>query len=98
MQFPEYDEMDDEESWKAVRYECAGMFATGVKALRQVGFEHRKRTGTHRYQDAWLDFNIVRSAGGRAEKMNGEQVCTLRPLAEMWYAFPEVWTPTRLPF
>jgi len=102
MQFPEYDEMDDQESWKASRYDCAGMFADGSKTLCQVGFEYRKRTGTHRYQDAWLDFSIIRSGGRGAlspGKMNGGhggQVSTLRPLAEMRYAFPEVWTPTRL--
>ncbi|KAL4063433.1 hypothetical protein J3A83DRAFT_4106346 [Scleroderma citrinum] len=101
MQFPEYDEIDDQESWKGVRYDCAEMFASGFKTMRQVGFEYRKRTGTHRYQDAWLDFNIIRSGGREAiepGEMNGGQVCTLRSLPELWYPFPEVWTPTRLPF
>ncbi|KAI6130991.1 hypothetical protein EV401DRAFT_488359 [Pisolithus croceorrhizus] len=105
MQFPEYDEVDEMESWKAVRAQSADLFASALKNIRQVGFEYRKRTGTHRYQDAWLDFTITRYEG---KKENGwgttlrggcrDQRCVLRQLPELWYAFPEVWTPTRLPF
>ncbi|KAH7890231.1 hypothetical protein F5I97DRAFT_1833688 [Phlebopus sp. FC_14] len=88
MQFPEYDEMDDQELWRTAREDCARYFAQGLKTLRKIGFEYRKRTGTHRYQDAWLDFEISR----------GEQEGALRQLPAMWYAFPEVWRPSRLPF
>ncbi|KAG6334528.1 hypothetical protein ID866_4562 [Astraeus odoratus] len=106
MQFPEYDEVDDLESWKIVRGECARLFGNRLTTLCQVGFEYRKRTGTHRYQDAWLDFTILRSSSGgrddpRAIASEGSvciQDCALRQVPEMWYAFPEVWTPTRLPF
>ncbi|KIJ15831.1 hypothetical protein PAXINDRAFT_76464 [Paxillus involutus ATCC 200175] len=89
MQFPEYDEVDDFESWRVVREECAALFARGLKTLKKVGFEYRKRTGTHRYQDAWLDYVICRGGEGEGR---------LRQLPGMWYAFPEVWVPTRLPF
>ncbi|KAH0826307.1 hypothetical protein J3R83DRAFT_5252 [Lanmaoa asiatica] len=84
MQFPEYDEIDDMESWRVVRQECAALFARGLKSLRKVGFEYRKRTGTHRYQDAWLDYAIC----GREE--GDLRLC---PLPAMWYPFPEVWEP-----
>ncbi|KAF9220353.1 hypothetical protein BS17DRAFT_715009 [Gyrodon lividus] len=89
MQFPEYDEVDDFESWRVVREECAAFFARGLKTLKKVGFEYRKRTGTHRYQDAWLDYVICRGGEGEGR---------LRQLPGMWYAFPEVWVPTRSPF
>lgn len=105
MQFPEYDEVDEMESWKTARAQCADMFASSLKSIQQVGFEYRKRAGTHRYQDSWLDFTITRSEG---KKENGwgaklgtggtDQRCILRQLPELWYEFPEVWTSTRLPF
>ncbi|KIJ63983.1 hypothetical protein HYDPIDRAFT_28876 [Hydnomerulius pinastri MD-312] len=90
MQFPEYDEVDDLESWRVVREECAAFLARGIKTLKKVGIEYRRRTGTHRYQDAWLDFAISRG------EQEGEG--SLRQLPGMWYAFPEVWTPERLRF
>ena len=89
MQFPEYDEIDDLESWRVIRQDCAAFFARGLKSLRKVGFEYRKRTGTHRYQDAWLDYAIC----GRDE---GEM--RLCPLPAMWYPFPEVWESEELRF
>ncbi|KAF9235453.1 hypothetical protein BU15DRAFT_89563 [Melanogaster broomeanus] len=82
MQFPEYDEVDDLESWRVIREECALRF-------EKVGFEYRKRTGTHRYRDAWLDYAICRGREGDGR---------LRQLPSMWYAFPEVWVSERLPF
>lgn len=105
MQFPEYDEVDEMESWKAVRAQSADLFANQLKNIRQVGFEYRKRTGTHRYQDSWIDFTITRcednKENGWGTALRGgyrDQRCVLRQLPESWYAFPEVWTPTRLPF
>lgn len=105
MQFPEYDEVDEMESWKAVRAQSADLFANQLKNIRQVGFEYRKRTGTHRYQDSWIDFTITRcednKENGWGIALRGgyrDQRCVLRQLPESWYAFPEVWTPTRLPF
>ncbi|KAG2357716.1 hypothetical protein BDR07DRAFT_1612346 [Suillus spraguei] len=89
MQFPEYDDVDEFESWRIVRKDCAKALAMGLKLLGKVGFEYRKRAGTHRYQDAWLDFEISRSKGGAVE---------LYQLPAMWYPFPEVWQPARLPF
>lgn len=89
MQFPEYDEIDDMESWRVVRKEYAALFARGLKSLRKVGFEYRKRTGTHRYQDAWLDYAISGPEDGEMR---------LSPLPAMWYPFPEVWEPEALRF
>ncbi|KAI6044577.1 hypothetical protein EDC04DRAFT_319263 [Pisolithus marmoratus] len=96
MQFPEYDEVDEMESWKAVRAQCADLFASKFKNIHQVGFEYRKRTGTHRYQDAWLDFTVTRKEGKKENGWysqlgtgNRDQQCILRQLPELWYAFPE---------
>ncbi|OJA08623.1 hypothetical protein AZE42_04833 [Rhizopogon vesiculosus] len=89
MQFPEYDDVDELESWRTVRKECAKALAKGLKRLGKVGFEYRKRAGTHRYQDAWLDFQISRRNGGVVE---------LCQLPAMWYRFPEVWESSRSPF
>ena len=89
MQFPEYDEIDDMESWRVVRQDCAALFARGLKSLRKVGFEYRKRTGTHRYQDAWLDYAISGPEDGEMK---------LSPLPAMWYPFPEVWESEALRF
>jgi len=88
MQFPEYDDVDELESWLTVRKECAKALAMGLKRLVKVGFEYRKRVGTHRYQDAWLDMQITRT-GGTVE---------LHELPPMWYRFPEVWESSRSPF
>lgn len=89
MQFPEYDDVDEFESWRTVRKDCAKALANGLKLLGRVGFEYRKRAGTHRYQDAWLDFEISRRKGGAVE---------LYQLPAMWYPFPEVWESSQLPF
>jgi hypothetical protein len=89
MQFPEYDDVDELESWRTVRMEYANALAKGLKRLGKVGFEYRKRAGTHRYQDAWLDFQISRRTGGAVE---------LYQLPAMWYRFPEVWESSRSPF
>lgn len=89
MQFPEYDDVDELESWRTIRKDCAKALAMGLKLLGKVGFEYRKRAGTHRYQDAWLDFEISRSQGGAVE---------LCQLPAMWYPFPEVWESSRSPF
>lgn len=89
MQFPEYDDVDELESWRTVRKDCAKVLAKGLKLLGKVGFEYRKRAGTHRYQDAWLDFEVSRRKGGVVE---------LYQLPAMWYPFPEVWESSRSPF
>lgn len=89
MQFPEYDEVDDMESWRVVRHEYATFFARGIKSLQKIGFEYRKRTGTHRYQDAWLDYAICGRECGET------RLCPFPPL---WYPFPEVWEPEVLRF
>ncbi|EGN94330.1 hypothetical protein SERLA73DRAFT_188149 [Serpula lacrymans var. lacrymans S7.3] len=88
MQFPEYDEMDDFEPWHMVREECATFFAKELKSLKRVGFEYRKRAGTHRYQDAWLEYDIVRNDRDGTEK--------LFQLAPTWYPFPDAWEPSPL--
>jgi hypothetical protein len=59
-----------------------------MPTLQRVGFEYRKRTGTHRYEDGWLEWDVVR--GGR----DGLQ---LHELTGSWYPFPEVWFPVSLP-
>lgn len=89
MQFPEYDDVDELESWRTVRKECAKALAKGLKRLCKVGFEYRKRAGTHRYQDAWLEFQISRRTAETVE---------LYQLPAMWYQFPEVWESSRSPF
>ncbi|KAH7922003.1 hypothetical protein BV22DRAFT_1131790 [Leucogyrophana mollusca] len=92
MQFPEYDDMDGLEPWRVVREDCARFFVKELKSLRRVGFEYRKRTGTHRYQDAWLDYSVVRGGGGSGS------VPELHQLGSLWYPFPAVWQPVPLPF
>lgn len=60
IQFPEFDEADRVEPWRNARRECAAYFAARLGALERVGFEYRKRTGTHRYEDSWLEFEVIR--------------------------------------
>lgn len=88
IQFPEFDETDVSEPWRSARKECAVFLASHMPTLQRVGFEYRKRTGTHRYEDGWLEWDIVR--GGR----EGLQ---LFELTGSWYPFPEVWFPVSLP-
>ena len=60
IQFPEFDEADRVEPWRNARRECAAFFAGRLPKLEYVGFEYRKRTGTHRYEDSWLEFQVER--------------------------------------
>jgi len=85
IQFPEFDEMDTYEPWRAARRECALFLAGRITTLQRVGFEYRKRTGTHRFEDSWLEFDVQRDNG-----TNGVELYELGP---SWYPFPEVWTP-----
>ena len=88
IQFPEYDETDRCEPWRRARRECALYLASRVHTLRRVGFEYRKRTGTHRFQDSWLEFGIERN-----EREGPDGVLKLNELGASWYPFPEVWFP-----
>ncbi|KAG6888402.1 hypothetical protein C0992_008558 [Termitomyces sp. T32_za158] len=85
IQFPEYDEMDAYEPWRNARKECARFLAGKIQKLNRVGFEYRKRTGTHRFEDNWLEFEVERDGGAR--------VVSLRECGPTWYPFPEVWFP-----
>lgn len=59
-----------------------------MPSLERLGFEYRKRTGTHRYEDNWLEFDIER------DKRDGAiDLFELRP---SWYPFPDVWHPVTL--
>ncbi|KAG5638526.1 hypothetical protein H0H81_012164 [Sphagnurus paluster] len=85
IQFPEFDEMDKYEPWRAARRQCAQFLAGKLASLRRIGFEYRKRTGTHRFEDSWLEFDVERTPGVRDVE--------LRVLGPSWYPFPEVWIP-----
>ncbi|GLB41225.1 hypothetical protein LshimejAT787_0904400 [Lyophyllum shimeji] len=85
IQFPEFDEMDTYEPWRAARRECAQFLACRIATLQRVGFEYRKRTGTHRFEDSWLEFDVERNGD-----IGGVQLHEIGP---SWYPFPEVWTP-----
>jgi hypothetical protein len=68
IQFPEFDEADRVEPWRNARRECAAYFAGRMGKLERVGFEYRKRTGTHRYEDSWLEFEVVRYGGSSSRR------------------------------
>lgn len=87
IQFPEFDENDTYEPWRSARKECALYMATHLPHLRRVGFEYRKRAGTHRYEDSWLEYDIERSS------KRGIELFELLP---SWYPFPEVWHPVTI--
>lgn len=82
IQFPEYDEADRFETWRSARKQCAEYLASNVPSLQRVGFEYRKRTGTHRFEDRWLDFDLIRS------NETGLGVVEMPPSC---YRFPNVW-------
>lgn len=71
---------------RAFRKPCASYLASRIPSLRRVGMEYRART-VQRYEDRWLDFDIVRLHGG------AHRVVELGP---SWYQFPEVWASTTL--
>lgn len=73
--------MDKFEPWRAARKECASFLASRIPTLEKIGFEYRKRTGTHRFEDSWLEFEIERKGA----------VLELFELGASWYPFPEVW-------
>ena len=64
------------------RQDCALHFASCVSTLRFIGFEYRVRTGSHRKEDRWLDYEILRLEDGNV---------TLSEIAQTCYSFPEVW-------
>ncbi|KAG6817365.1 hypothetical protein H0H87_009552 [Tephrocybe sp. NHM501043] len=86
IQFPEFDEMDAYEPWRAARMECAQFLAGRIPSLQRVGFEFRKRTGTHRFEDSWLEFDVERDGDGAGG-------LSLRECGPSWYPFPDVWIP-----
>ncbi|KAK2462789.1 hypothetical protein APHAL10511_005180 [Amanita phalloides] len=88
IQFPEYDETDQYETWRNARKQCAQYLGSNLPWLERIGFEYRKRTGTHRYEDRWLDFNLIRSE---------EKGLQLMEIPALWYPFPEVWHPVPIP-
>jgi hypothetical protein len=88
IQFPEYDEADRFETWRGARKHCAEFLGTHVPSLQRVGFQHRKRTGTHRFEDRWLDFDLSR------REDNG---LVLVEMPSSWYPFPEVWHHVPIP-
>lgn len=88
VQFPEFDEMDKFEPWRAARRECAHYLAARIRTLRRIGFEYRKRTGTHRFEDSWLEFDIEFN-----ERLGTVELFEVGP---SWYPFPEVWFPVPL--
>jgi len=85
IQFPEYDETDCLEPWRNTRRECAMYLASRMPTLKRVGFEYRKRTGTHRYEDNWLEYDI--------ERRKHDGGVELFELVPSWYPFPELWCP-----
>ncbi|KAG6865271.1 hypothetical protein C0991_004010 [Blastosporella zonata] len=87
IQFPEFDEMDAYEPWRAARMECAKFLAGRIPSLQRVGFEYRKRTGTHRFEDSWLEFDGERDGDGASGPV------ALRECGPSWYSFPDVWIP-----
>ncbi|KIL59742.1 hypothetical protein M378DRAFT_187911 [Amanita muscaria Koide BX008] len=88
IQFPEYDDTDRFEPWRSARKQCAEFLGLNVPSLQRVGFEYRKRTGTHRFEDRWLDFELVRT------QERGLVVVEMPP---SWYPFPEVWHHVPIP-
>ncbi|KAG6811980.1 hypothetical protein H0H92_005014 [Tricholoma furcatifolium] len=90
IQFPEFDEMDPYEPWRAARTDCALYLAQKLPRLQRVGFEYRKRTGTHRFEDNWLEFDVERDGGGGDGA--GDPVA-LKECSSLWYSFPDVWFP-----
>jgi hypothetical protein len=76
IQFPEFDDADRVEPWRNARRECASLFASRLPTLECVGFEYRKRTGTHRYEDSWLEYRVERygdedAVGSRVVRTRG---------------------------
>uniref|UniRef100_A0A8H7XN63 Uncharacterized protein n=1 Tax=Psilocybe cubensis TaxID=181762 RepID=A0A8H7XN63_PSICU len=64
------------------RIECAKYLSSRAPTLRRIGFQYRMRTGSHRYEDRWLDFDIKRLSDGTID---------LHEIQPSWYPFPEVW-------
>jgi hypothetical protein len=64
--------------------------ASNIQTLRRVGFEYRKRTGTHRFEDSWLEFRVDRAEAGEGD---GQGELEVRELGASWYPFPEMWFP-----
>lgn len=107
IQFPEFDEADRVEPWRNARRECAAYFAARMHGLQKVGFEYRRRTGTHRYEDGWLEFQVEtreegkletaerQSSLNRSEGQGHERIRDVKlvELPSSWYRCPEVWTP-----
>ena len=77
-----HNHLDPAECIRWERRNCAIYFASRVPTLRLIGFEYWMRTGTHRKEDRWLDYEIVRLKNGGV---------SLSELVQTWYPFPEVW-------
>jgi len=84
IQFPEYDGLEDSSPWRTTRKECAYFLSSEIPSLKRVGLEYRMRAGTHRFQDAWLEYDIQRR-GVRGSEFE------LVGLGPAWYPFPSVW-------
>ncbi|PPR07856.1 hypothetical protein CVT24_005593 [Panaeolus cyanescens] len=85
-------ELDDPEILdlylRSDRTDFASFLATRLPLLQRVGFEYRKQMGdSHKYEDRWMDFDIIRLVDGSVRLVEA---------AETWYVFPEVWKYERL--
>ncbi|KAF8908149.1 hypothetical protein CPB84DRAFT_1767422 [Gymnopilus junonius] len=76
--------VDPDAFLRADRRDCGVYIASRVPTLEQIGFEYRTKTGSHRYEDRWLDFKVERAEGEKVQ---------LKELGLTWYPFPEVWEP-----
>ncbi|KAA1477931.1 hypothetical protein DENSPDRAFT_845111 [Dentipellis sp. KUC8613] len=91
IQFPEFDDTEGDGPWLVLRRQCAEFFARHLPSLRRIGFEFRERTGTHKYQDSWLEFRVERkNVDGGAAAAGGPPDLILAPLPRSWYVFPDV--------
>lgn len=80
--FPEYNEDDELLGWLVVRRKCAQYLASQISSLFSLGLEYRKRMGSHRFQDEWLEYEVQRKDG---------EVFALFRLESAIYPFPSVW-------
>ncbi|KAI0047894.1 hypothetical protein FA95DRAFT_1491867 [Auriscalpium vulgare] len=98
IQFPEFDDVGVGAPWWDVRAACAAVLVEQLPTLHRVGLEYRERTGTHKYQDSWLEFDVVRKASAPAAGavlVDGSKEVVdkvvLEPQPTRCYEFPEVW-------
>ncbi|KAJ3509922.1 hypothetical protein NLJ89_g4960 [Agrocybe chaxingu] len=83
----EHDEHDgqDLECIRSDRRDCAIYLASRVPTLRRISFEYRTRTGSHRHEDRWLDFDVIRLGDGKIRDIR------VAELDQSWYPIPEIW-------